>query len=136
MTMLPKVIYRFSEISIKLPKAFFTWLKQQKKFQCVWKHKRPQITKQSWERKMELEESGSLTSNYTKIYRHQQRMILEWKEKYRSVDQDRKLGNKPSHIWWMNPGKTRKECSNGGKKKTVSSISGAGKTGQLHIKEY
>ena len=42
MTKVPKAIYRFSEIPIKIPRAFFTEL-EQKISQFVWKHKRPQI---------------------------------------------------------------------------------------------
>ena len=70
---------------------------------------------------MELEETGSLISDYsTKL---QTSMALAQRQKYRSTEQ----AGKPRD----NLTKKGKLCNGG---KTVSTIGRAGKTGQLHLK--
>ena len=63
---------------------------------------------------------------------HQDSMLLAQKEKYRSMEPDRKPRNKPMHLRSINLNEG--QPYSGGK--TVSSINGAGKTEQLHVKEW
>ena len=58
-------------------------------------------------------------------------MVLAQKQNYRSVEQDRKPRNKPTHTYGQSMTKEGRVYSG---EKTASSLSGAGKTGQLHEK--
>ena len=59
-------------------------------------------------------------------------MLLVQKQKYRSMEQGRKPIDKPINMVTLS---LTKEARIYNGEKTASSISGAGKTGQLHVKE-
>ena len=59
-------------------------------------------------------------------------MVSAQKQKYRSMQQDRKSREKPTHLWSTNIGQRRQAHT---MEKKASSVSGAGKTGQLRVKE-
>ena len=60
-------------------------------------------------------------------------MVLAQKQKYRPMEQDRKPRDKSMHLWDTLSFTKETRIYNG--EKTASSINGAGKTGQLHVKE-
>ena len=80
---------------------------------------------------MELEESTCLTSDYSTKLQHLDSMVLAQRQKYRSMEQNRKSRDKSTHLW--TPLTNETNIYNGEKK--ISLTSGAGKTGQLPVKE-
>ena len=101
MSTLSKAIYRFNVIPIKLAMVFFRELEKIIS-QFVWKYKKNlEEPKQSWERRMELEESTCLTSDYTTTLQPSRccaSMVLAQRQKHRLMEQTRKLRDKSTQL--------------------------------------
>ena len=65
---------------------------------------------------------------------HQDSMVLTQEQAFRSLEQNREPRNGPTNVWPTNLWTKQGRLSNG--IKTVSSASGAGKTGQRHAEEW
>ena len=99
MSILPKALCRLSAVPITLPTVFFRELGQIISH-FVWKYEKTSnsqnnLEKAEWIRRNQPAWLQALLQSYS----HQDSMVLAQRQKYRSMEQNRKPRDKSTHLW-------------------------------------